>query len=248
MASTRRVEDLQITEAGVGDVVVEHDRGACRVEPPGERAEPGGLVDVARRPAPPARRSPAPRVRTGGARRAAAASRARGPAPRTRPDTRAPRRYRAMPSASALPSASASGRTCASRVTSSAAVSSAAAAAVVCRMSAGAAASSSALSTRAVTRRRAASRGARYGSGSPAGCAPTAQPGHLRVRLPGAGEQLLHPAGLVGHRVLHERQGGGEPDAGTRADQRPQHPGGAGQRGGGAGGVRVVVDRAPSTV
>ena len=67
--------------------------------------------------------------------------------------------------------------------------------------------------------------------------------GHLRVGLAGAGEQLLHPAGLVGHHVRDERQRRREPDAGAGADPRPQHAGGAGQRGGRAGGVRDVVDR-----
>ena len=43
-----RVEQLDVAEAGVGHVVVDHDRDAGRVERGGQRAEPGGLSGVAR--------------------------------------------------------------------------------------------------------------------------------------------------------------------------------------------------------
>ena len=122
-----RVEQLDVAEAGVGDVVVDHDRDAGGVE----RRRPARRAGRARRRRTPPRRPGAAGTADGGTTRPST-SRGRnvsgissGVAKATR--TTAPRRRRAMPSASALPSESASGCTCASSVTSAASASTSAA-------------------------------------------------------------------------------------------------------------------------
>ena len=217
MASARRVEDPHVAEAGVGDVVVEHHRRAGRRQPAGERAEPGGLVDVAgheqrgrggdlRRGDDQAEHVERPQRlgHVSGAPNETCTTRA-APLQGDPQGERAAERVRVGPhvgeqgdvlGAGKQAAAAAAGRSCADVRRGRLA----------------------ALRPRCVDERRWRSRtelvAPRLARGAvrvgvARGLRADGAAGHLRVRLARPGEQLLHPAGLVGHLVLRRRSGWG---------------------------------------